>query len=1288
MVYKGRRKKTIHYYTIKSVEKVLKPRVLREVRTMHALQHPNVLHFHQWYETTNHLWLILEYCVGGDLLSLIRQDIRLPEASVHDFGRDLVSALLFLHSQGVLYCDLKPSNILLDENGKIKLGDFGLARRLGRSGDPAGGSGGGKRGTPCYMAPELFQEAGCHSMASDLWALGCVLYECAAGHPPFVSSSFTSLVRSILEDDPKPLPNASPELHALLSGLLEKNPCRRLGWGELVQLPFWKVPPGELPEFPPNRDFDAFVREAGYLGGGGGGGGDGADGEGQGRGRREDLGGSPAVDRRDGGVVAAGQSEPGASGTAGAMGADAYVASTHSEGAATASPTRPGGRGPPGRQGSVDVLRLSQVVRENLEREEGGAEYRSSLNVDNSDIQLDNPDAELDFSTAPQPGVGGEEAQDVETAPCPEAPDTPGGTAPNRGGGGGAGEPTGGAVLSGESPPPGLADAHHAGAAEQVRPGEEGLEVPRPAGGPPGSAEGTLSEEQASPSGSETGGRGPTDAGDAASPGGRAAPPGRDGVEAADAELGSGALDPLGNVFHASDLSVRPIVGNRRIEKIMDPRYDRQGLPFTPLTLQHMLSSSQPELEAFLTKVYRSVSGQTPISEKVNTLTYFETLCSDTASANILVNSSLMVLFVSKLKSAKMSSLRVRLASVIGLLIRHATFITDDLAATGVVDVLADTLKDKTVQVRRRSVSSLGELLFYIATQMQDRKESGRGPDDGDAAWSISSNCVTHFSRMLKGTEDEVVQHYAVKTLENMASHDGEWAHRFCNGEVVAHLLRIATSSRSENLKATAASTLARMMRWRPELVQPLVDNHGVALLVAGVNHGNSKVVQPFITMLVVALKHASPRTKKSVADEKGLVLKMLKIMEHGHTVLKGKAVLCLALLFEVHPPWLMTACNHKFVSLVDKLSKEKDDFLRNSLAEMVSTTRRLLPKLIASMQAEVEKIQSRKYCKPGSASGSRAALGLQGALGCFPALLHLLTSAVMRSSVVSERMLQMVSLFLVTVEPLSFPGQRELWQCVLNVLEALSQQYDTLLHYSEEVVGRLLPAVSQLMTSGKSGDTRFLCARLFCDMVLFYLSNAAPERPHGRPARPCVGTEFLREKVLAFLPKLLSDEDPIPLYALKLGKAALDQDSSLMEDVVRMGLVPEFFSYLSLEHSNNNVHNMWICKAAIASPLVPLELLVEGGAGARIVAILKYAYDNNVETFLEPALDLCAALLEREKSEPEKETLDLGDLKNAAHIIHVLQSDEDASVGTAASVCVGLLMDCFDGLVPGVNAA
>ncbi len=77
-----------------------------------------------------------------------------------------------------------------------------------------------KRGTPCYMAPELFQDGSTHSSAADLWALGCVLYECAAGHPPFVSTSFNHLVNDILTGAPADLPSKlSPSPGPLLCSL-------------------------------------------------------------------------------------------------------------------------------------------------------------------------------------------------------------------------------------------------------------------------------------------------------------------------------------------------------------------------------------------------------------------------------------------------------------------------------------------------------------------------------------------------------------------------------------------------------------------------------------------------------------------------------------------------------------------------------------------------------------------------------------------------------------------------------------------------------------------------------------------------------------------------------------------------------------------------------------------------------------------------------------------------------------------------------------------------------------
>ena len=258
-VYKGRQKRTVEMVAIKRVDKALMDRVVNEVQIMHRLNSPHTLRFHNWYETRNNLWLILEYCTGGDMLALLKQDGRLPEAAVKVFGVDLMTGLQYMHCKGVLYCDLKPSNVLVDEYGVLKLSDFGLSRRIpgkdGSTGSPKNnadskggdGSNGGprKRGTPCYMAPELFLEEGVHSYKSELWSLGCMLFELCFGHPPFTSPSLNELIRCILYDElsfPEPIGSqlSTPFKH-LLTRLLTKDPQLRMDWPGALQHGFWTV---------------------------------------------------------------------------------------------------------------------------------------------------------------------------------------------------------------------------------------------------------------------------------------------------------------------------------------------------------------------------------------------------------------------------------------------------------------------------------------------------------------------------------------------------------------------------------------------------------------------------------------------------------------------------------------------------------------------------------------------------------------------------------------------------------------------------------------------------------------------------------------------------------------------------------------------------------------------------------------------------------------------------------------------------------------------------------------
>ena len=1257
VVYKGRRKKTIQYYAIKSVDKSQRPRVLQEVQVLRSVSHPLVLKFHAWYETKNHLWLILEYCVGGDLLGLLKQDERLPERSVAVFARDLVAALRVLHRAGTLHCDLKPSNVLMDEDGRLKLCGFGLARKVADVTSSRGAPGQlSKRGTPCYMAPELFREGGVHSFASDLWALGCVMYECAAGRPPFVSSSLSELMEMILTDDPPPVDDkkaaVSPEFENLVARLLDKDPTRRLDWDGLLSHPFWTVDPtvasqlravGEANPLPPQPAFEAAARRAreavdaaetpdrdaeGTGGGERGGGGDARGGDVGERGGGGDARGGDVGERGGGGDARGGDVGDGDVGDGDVGDGDV--------GARASESTRRR------RVRSQEVTRLSLAARANLEREEGGAYLSRDGSVDGGDapagdVALADADAELNFADA---SAGeGEESGGAR-------PDSAGPSARPLSGGGNDGDgdapvarmTRGGAVGGDEIvADPGAAAAAAAAAAE--RDAAEREEAASRSRTPP----------RTPPRTPETG-RGARDAALASTPpasGGRVSAV-TSAVTSAALEAADAAAAALMN--HPTDSQVKPIVLNRRIEVVPEPHFDASALPFEPLTIADMLAAPQAELEAFLTRVYRSVAHSSPINEKVNTLAYFETLCCDTAAANVLINSSLMTLFVRMLRASKAPALRIRLTSAMGLLLRHATYITEELAASGVVTVLTECLRDKNERVRRRAMATLGELLFYIATQQHEAAEAARrnpskrggGTDAAAAAaaaaWQIPASTVGTVTRMLRAGEDEIAQHYAVKTIENIVSHGGEWAAKFASPETTASLVTIMTGAKDEQLRGTAASTLARAARCEPAVLQTVLDKYGVKLLVGGLRDPSPKVQQASLNLLNRGLGDLGARARAALAsdDKSSLLPTLVLLLERGSAVLRGKALLSFALLFRLHHRWLLAACGTKLLPLLDRLQKDKDQYLRGCLDALVDVIVASVPEMNAAVLAEVERL-SRAAANGGSAKALKPDAA---ALSLFPALIHLLGSAAVRPRVCDATFLADVARYLAAAEGAPHPGSEEFRGGTLALLETLSQCAPALLATPDAVVEHLLPALARMLGQADgSADGRFLALKLTCDTLLPPLldptRDGAGSGEGGDEAAAATATRarlvaLLRERLLPLCPPLLADEDPIPLYALKLLGGALEADRDMCAEVVNLGLAPKFFEFLSLEHTNNNVHNVRLCLVLASSRAVPMSALCEYGAGRKVAAVLEYAHENAVEPFLEPALGISRAVLAR----------------------------------------------------------
>lgn len=211
---------------------------LREVRVLTKLQHPNIISYKESFIQNGNLYIMTDYCEGGDLASRIRRNslksCYFTEEEILDWFVQICLALKHVHDQKILHRDIKSQNIFLTRNNIVKLGDFGIAKILENTMELAKTC----VGTPYYLSPEICENKP-YDSKSDIWSLGCVLYELATLRKPFSAGNVKSLVFKIVKGAYPPLPlRYSFEFRNLMIHLFKVNPKERPSVNNILGRPF------------------------------------------------------------------------------------------------------------------------------------------------------------------------------------------------------------------------------------------------------------------------------------------------------------------------------------------------------------------------------------------------------------------------------------------------------------------------------------------------------------------------------------------------------------------------------------------------------------------------------------------------------------------------------------------------------------------------------------------------------------------------------------------------------------------------------------------------------------------------------------------------------------------------------------------------------------------------------------------------------------------------------------------------------------------------------------------
>ena len=796
VIYRTRKKQTIKYIAVKIYSKSRQPFYDHEYSFLKNINHPSIINVTGAAEDKNYFYMEMEYCPSGDLSHCLwpNKGANYFEKIIKTVSVQLLLGLKTLHQNGIIHCNLKPSNIIIDEFGNVKICDFKKALNTNtmtmqeiKKNKTAM--------TPCYTAPELFNENGVYTFKTDLWALGCIMYEMAIGQVPFFEERVNKLIMKILKEEinfnKKQFNQYSMEFMDVLRKLLEKDPDKRPSWGEIENYPFWGLNYNNNPAPSARRRQNSNLDNSYFSL------------------NNSDINNNSALNENS--LRQIKKHESSSSST------NLHMNLNKNSEVKNFDINYEGEYDNNGDKNDKEVnINIDNNNANNFQNDEENSNYTNAkfkhlLNKNNSN--------DLSMSLLKINKLGDKKEKNEVT------------------------------------------DILNDMAISLAKPDE---------------------------------------------------------------------LPKIINIMmHASDKNIKPIIGNKIIEPNQKPiTYDEKMIPFKPIykidKMKELIiySENPTELEKYLKQMYivfLDFEEKKKYDELLNLLNYFETIILSKEISNSIINTLFIQKFIEFL-DINNDQIRIRSCSIIASLIRYATTMEKSLDEYNLPESLISFISDNNILLNRIAISTLGEYLFFVSTQVEaelDQIKLGQKSN-----WSISQESITALLFALNHI-DEKVKFYSLKTIENICSLTTIAKQYFASNDDFINKIIEIINSECENpeIRTSAFNTVSHIIRHEPSLIKCFIDKMDSLNFV--IEKESQRNQQYIINCLLFGIAQDNKLANYINIDE--LIPVLINLLKNSNNVIKPKVILLLSLTF--NQVELISKYGEKIFELMMKLRKEKHQF-------------------------------------------------------------------------------------------------------------------------------------------------------------------------------------------------------------------------------------------------------------------------------------------------------------------------------------------------------------------------